>query len=137
MADLSDRPAAPRRAWLWAPVLVYALAIFLVSGSPAPRSLPGGLSDKQGHLAAYAGLSLVTLRALAGGAWTGVTLARAGGAALLATAYGASDEAHQAFVAGRTADPVDLGADALGAVLASAAAWGVGRRAGTRSRDRI
>lgn len=138
MADLPDRPAASRRAWLWGPVAVYALAIFLVSASPAPASLPGGVTDKQGHLAAYAGLSLVTLRALAGGNWGGVTLGRAAGAALLSTAFGASDEVHQQFVPGRTGDPADLAADTVGAVLAAAAAWGVARyRAGGSPRDRI
>jgi VanZ family protein len=115
-------------------VLLYAAAIFFVSGRPAPTELPGGVSDKQGHLAAYGGLSVLTLRALAGGVWSGVTASRAVSAALLATAYGGSDELHQRFVPDRTADPADLAADAVGAWAGAAIVWLIARRWRRRER---
>ena len=50
-------------------------------------------------------------------------------ASSLATAWGALDEIHQAFVPGRSADWLDLVADAVGASVAVAAIslWSVGR----------
>ena len=45
-------------------------------------------------------------------------------AAALAAVYGVSDELHQSFVPGRTADGADVVADAVGAVLgAGAGTW--------------
>jgi VanZ family protein len=111
-----------RRLRLWLPVVVYAVAIFFVSSmSTAP--LPPGVSDKSGHGAAYAGFGLVVLRALAGASVTGVTVAASVAAVAIATAYGASDELHQLFVRGRTADLHDLAADASGAAAGVAVAW--------------
>jgi VanZ family protein len=127
--------ASAGRLGLWLPVVVYAAAIFVVSSLPeAP--MPPGVGDKTGHVAAYAGLALVALRALAGGGWAGVTPGRSGIAIALAIAYGASDEVHQAFVPGRSPDVQDLLADAAGSAVAAGAAWAFAvRRA--RRRDRI
>jgi len=41
-------------------------------------------------------------------------------ATLLATAYGVTDEYHQSFVPGRTADPMDVVKDLAGAAAACA-----------------
>ena len=106
---------------------IYAAGIFFVSSLSHPP-LPPGVSDKTGHGAAYAGLALLVLRALAGAEWTGVTAAPSLAAVALAAAYGASDELHQLFVPGRTADLHDLRADATGAAV------GVARRRGCWSR---
>jgi VanZ family protein len=114
--------AAARRWWLWGPVVLYMTAIFTLSAMPEPPS-PPGLDDKTQHFAAYAGLGLVTLRATSGGALTGVRAGAALGAWALAAVYGASDEFHQRFVPGRTADLLDLRADALGAAGAIGVAW--------------
>jgi VanZ family protein len=97
-------------------------AIFWLSAMPEPPS-PPGLDDKTQHFAAYAGLGLVTLRATSGGAITGVRAGAAVAAWAIATLYGASDEFHQRFVPGRTADLLDLRADSLGAAAAVGAAW--------------
>ena len=110
------------RPWLWFPVFLYAAAIFIVSGMSQPP-LPGSVSDKWAHTAAYAGFALLTMRALAGGEWAGVTAGRCVMAAGLVALYGASDEVHQAFVPGRTADVHDLAADAAGATGGVAAMW--------------
>ena len=58
------------------------------------------------------------LRALARGRLSGVTWRRALAAVLVATLYGISDEAHQAFVPGRYPDRFDVLADCVGATLA-------------------
>lgn len=97
-------------------------AIFTLSAMPEPPS-PPGIDDKTQHFAAYAGLGLVTLRATSGGVVAGVRAGTAFAAWAIATAYGASDEYHQRFVPGRSADLLDLRADALGAAAAIGAAW--------------
>jgi VanZ family protein len=121
-AQHGGRPPRRQQPWLWFPVFLYAAAIFLVSGLSQPP-LPGSVGDKSAHSAAYAGFGLLTLRAVAGGEWAGVTLARCLMAAGVVVLYGASDELHQAFVPGRNADVRDLGADAAGATGAIAATW--------------
>jgi VanZ family protein len=111
-----------RRLSLWLPVVMYAAAIFFVSSMPHPP-MPGGISDKSGHGATYCGLALVVLRALAGAEWAGVTAGTSLAAAALTTAFGGSDELHQLFVPGRSADVHDLVADATGAAAGVIAAW--------------
>ena len=110
------------RPWLWFPVFLYAVAIFVASGMSRPP-LPGRVGDKWAHTTAYAGFGLLTLRAVAGGEWAGVTAGRCVMAAGLVVLYGASDEMHQAFVPRRNADIRDLAADAAGATAGVAAMW--------------
>jgi VanZ family protein len=116
--------------------VLYAAAIFLFSSMSAPPSAPGELSDKHQHGLAYAGLSLLLVRALAGGTWRGVSAKVCLVAAALAALYGAGDELHQGFVPGRHPDALDLAADAAGATAGAALAFGwrriVSRRAGAR-----
>lgn len=122
---------------LWLPPVLYAIAIFVVSSISRPPEPPGPVTDKHVHLLLYAGLSGLMLRALAGGDWTGVTARRCGAAALLAVLYGASDEWHQAFVPGRSADLLDLAADAAGAMSAAGLAWAAARLGRARPDGRI
>ena len=68
-------------------------------------------------------LGSLVLRALARGTLTGVTAGTGLAALAIATAYGASDELHQRYVPGRTADLQDLRADATGAAGGIAIAW--------------
>jgi len=103
--------------------------LFTFSSFSSLPSPPGGFSDKQVHMAAYAGLGIVTVRALAKGfrdiRWTAVV-----GAIVISTLYGYSDEYHQRFVPGRTYDYLDLAADAVGSAAgaAGAGAWSIIRR---------
>ena len=92
--------------------------------------MPSDVPDVSLHEAAYFGLTLLLIRALAGGAWTGVTRATLALAWVIAVVYGASDEFHQSFVPNRHAELRDLGADAIGAFAATivAGAWGIIRR---------
>ena len=119
------RAAATRLVWLWGPVAVYMAALFVLSSQPV---LPGAslTPDWAQHGVAYAGLALVTLRATAGGRWSGVRAAAVLAAWLVATLYGVSDEIHQSFVPARMADTRDVLADAAGAALGLGAAWAWG-----------
>lgn len=107
--------SAPRRFLLFAaPPLLLAGFIFYLSSLSSIRgpNFPG--ADKVAHLGIYAALGFLCARALFG--YGHVRAARLGGA-LLAAAYGATDELHQLFVPGRSAEWLDLLADAVGAVL--------------------
>ena len=117
-------PTARAVAVYWLPVAAYCALLFVLSGQPGDSTLPLGGADKIVHFAAYAGLGFLSARAFAR-AGPGLS-ARATflAAASFAALYGATDELHQYFVPGRFASVADWGADALGAVAASALyAW--------------
>jgi VanZ family protein len=97
-------------------------AIFYVSGlSIAP--LPEQVSDKTGHLVAYAGLALLCVRAVGGGLPSRVVPRVAALALAIAAAYGIFDELHQWFVPGRSADILDWFADVSGALIGIGVCW--------------
>ena len=73
------------------------------------------------HVPAYAGLSYLMWRGLRGPRVRAALLA-----AVLATAYGVTDEIHQMFVEGRTASVTDAIANAFGAF--AVAGWAAVRR---------
>ena len=116
-------------------------AIFYVSSfHEAP--LPEGMSDKSAHWLGYAGFAVVIVRALAGVLPRGVSVRVAMLALAIAVGYAVTDEFHQMFVPGRTAELDDLAADAIGAVIGTivCAAWGIiSSRGHTRvpSRDEL
>lgn len=98
----------------WGPAALWAALLFAVSARPTlPVEMQSGL-DKVAHFGAYfvLGLLLARGRALTGAAhfWP----------PLLGLAYALSDEFHQSFVPGRTAELGDWIADALGVLVASA-----------------
>ncbi len=104
-------------AALWAAVLFWESS----RANPFPF-LPEGLlsQDKLLHAGAYAvlgGLVAAAVAASCPGAVRAIGLA-----AVLAAAYGATDEWHQAYVPGRTSDPADWAADAAGAIAGATAA---------------
>jgi VanZ family protein len=99
--------------------------IFFLSSQPQPP-LPSQLSDKQGHSLGYLGLAVTVSRALAGGLAAGVSARSAVAAWAIASGYGATDEWHQSFVDGRSADVRDWFADATGALLGAGACWAWG-----------
>jgi VanZ family protein len=107
---------------LWGPVLLYMGIIFLVSHQPEV-SIPAGLSDKQSHSLAYTLLGLLMVRALAGGLGARISARTALLGIVLTALYGISDEYHQMFVAGRSAELYDLYADAIGGALGAFACW--------------
>ena len=109
--------------FLWGPVVLMLVVIFGASSIPNLTSLPGNISDKSGHSIGYAMLGGAILRALSGGRLRGVTWWRCLTAIALATLYGVTDEFHQLFVPGRSADPYDVLADCIGATMGTAVGW--------------
>lgn len=107
------------RLALWLPPLVYMAVIFGFSSQPNPvPDVTAHVWDKLLHSVEYAALALLFCRALTGEglAWTIAALA----AVLLTSAYGASDEYHQLFVALRDGNVRDWIADTVGAALGAA-----------------
>ncbi len=102
---------------LWGPPALYALAIFIESSISRVPAFPSGFSDKDAHALLYAGLAGLVIRALCGARWSRVSVGAGAMAIGLAAAYGATDEFHQWFVPGRTADPADWVADVVGAAI--------------------
>jgi VanZ family protein len=106
--------------------------IFSVSSMAHPPS-PRQVSDKTQHALAYAGLATLALRATAGGRLRGITAPAMLTAWIVASVYGLSDELHQHYVPGRSAEVGDAAADALGAAIAVLVAGAFGII--VRSRD--
>ena len=100
--------------------------LFVFSSRPTTPKLPDAISYYHVHVIAYAGLGLLTARALARGLRC-VTPAAFWGAVVIAFLYGVSDEYHQTFVPGRVFDVMDIAADGIGSVVGAgaAAAWGI------------
>jgi VanZ family protein len=99
--------------------------LFALSSTASPPS-PAQVDDKLQHFIGYGGLGVVTLRATAGGAFTGITAGTAAAAWVIASVYGVTDEYHQRFVPGRSADAADAVADAAGAATAIGVVWAFG-----------
>ncbi len=117
---------------LWGPAILQMAIIFAASSLSDPGPLPGGVSDKGGHLIGYVILSVLLLRALSGGRIAGVTWRTALLAILGSTLYGLSDEFHQSFVPGRSPDAFDVMADAAGGCIGAALGWALKIVAGWR-----
>lgn len=127
VAILTSRPS---RLSLWAPVIIYMAAIFWASSVQDPQ-IPSG-SDKPLHGMAYFGLALIVVRAVAGGLPRRIDMRTTLMALAITVGYAASDELHQRFVPGRSADLYDLAADAGGSLGGTVVGWAIGltQRAG-------
>jgi VanZ family protein len=104
------------RLWRWLPVVIWAAVIFLLSSRPGSDFPSLGFAVQKGfHVAEYALLAVLLFRALSGEGWS------AGKASLVAwlltVLYAGSDELHQLFVNTRNGSIVDVGIDAIGAIL--------------------
>lgn len=97
-------------------------AIYYGSAQSSPAA-PGRIPDYLLHGAEYAGLAVVTFRAIGGGLPARVTLPRAVTTLLISVGYGISDELHQRFVPLRTPDVRDVGYDLVGALLGLVICW--------------
>ena len=123
-----------RTVSLWAPVLVYMAALFFVSSLEQPMVPTGG--DKPWHLIGYTGFGLVIARAFAGGFGRPVALRAALFAIAVGVTYAVTDEIHQMFVPGRSAEAADLLADSAGVMLGTIGCWACGI-IGPFSRDEL
>ena len=117
-----------RKVFYWSPVVIYASLIFYLSSLSHPEvyvpTLLLDLGDKVLHAIEYGLLGILTYRAFR---YAG-SIGTASYAVLLAigasSAYGLTDEIHQAFVPLREVDVWDFLTDALGSSLAT---WGWSR----------
>jgi VanZ family protein len=108
-----------RRRWEYA--LAASGILFVLSSVPIRQPLPWRYLDKAEHGTAYLLLGLAYFNAgSAAGRRRGWRVAV--GTWLAVVAYGVSDELHQAFVPGRSADVADVLADAVGGALGVLAA---------------
>jgi VanZ family protein len=112
------------RLWLLAPVVCWAGLIFVVSSLSNPPGRPSAeWVSSLAHFAEYSILAFLVGRWLDGQFGT----CRLKGLLVIAWAlsalYGASDELHQSFVAGRDATPVDWLFDAAGAGVGAGGFW--------------
>ena len=108
---------------VWGPVWAAMAVIFAASAMSYLPSAARALDDGLWHGVGYGLLAALLLRALAAARWEAVTGRTALLAAALATSYGVTDELHQWFVPGRTAEWSDLAADATGAAVVCGALW--------------
>jgi VanZ family protein/glutaredoxin len=115
-----------RRLWLWGPPLAYLLLIFHLSGRPQLPWTPP-YPDYLMHAAEYSVLAILLARAVNQGLSRRLAAKRGLLAWTLCVLYAVSDEVHQAFVPGRSADPRDVLADAAGAALGLAGLLAVQR----------
>ena len=114
----------------WLMLIGLCLLIFWQSSGPRPpqTSTFSGI-DKLAHAAAYALLAFLAARAFATLPVPGQRPALLWAAALFAALYGLSDEFHQSFVPGRSADVWDWVADLSGAIGGALIyRWQVARR---------
>ncbi len=109
-----------RRALVWGPPVLYMALIFYLSSQSNPLpTLTETVWDKLLHLVEYGGLGLLFTRALVAERFR--LLPAMVLAVVLTSAYGVTDEYHQAFVPMRTSDVHDWFADSLGASVGAIA----------------
>jgi VanZ family protein len=113
--------------WYWAPVALYAGAIFFLSAQSHPEDqLPSFLlkdvSDKVLHAVEYGILALLCYRAFRWAAGPAVAQQAVVLAIVTASVFGVTDEMHQAFVPLRDASWQDWLADTIGAII-GALSW--------------
>ena len=102
----------------WLPVVVYCTAIFIQSSFPTTEKLPQWpYLDKILHAAAYSLLGFLFYRALASGHPSKNTNTLLILSILFTGLYGLSDEIHQSFVPGRSAEAADALADLAGGII--------------------
>lgn len=110
-------------ALAWLPAAAYMLLIWVLSSVAMPTfptsSFP--FRDKGVHVCEYGVLGFLLAHACLRTFPTRPALRVASLAILLTMAWGFFDEIHQAFVPGRSADVLDLAADAIGAFTGTAA----------------
>lgn len=106
----------------WGPAILFMAVIFIASATPNTELPTLGawdlLAKKGGHLLGYALLAAALFHALTYG--RDFKRSHYILAVCIAILYAASDEYHQTFTPGRSATPVDVGIDAVGACLGPA-----------------
>ena len=105
----------------WLPPGIWMGLIFILSAQPTLPQHPEALLDlvlkKAGHMMGYGILAFLLWRAFSRGRGT-LSRSALATAFVVSVLYAASDEYHQSFVPGRNGTPVDVGFDAVGALVA-------------------
>ena len=106
----------------WFPIVLYSSLIFIASSGPPPVDVepPFAHADKCVHLLAYVLWALLFIRPLNLKFQNFSRRKRFILASIAGSLYGMSDEFHQSFVPGRSAEILDFCADALGSLIGSA-----------------
>ena len=122
MSQTHQHSVMGQALWYWAPVALYAGAIFYLSAQSHPdEHLPSfvfkEISDKVLHAVAYGILALLCYRAFRRAAGPVVARQAAVLAIVTASLYGITDEVHQSFVPLRDSSWQDWLADTIGAVV--------------------
>jgi VanZ family protein len=104
------------------------MGLIFWSSSRARPDVLSAAPDYLLHGAAYAGLSVLSVRALAKRLFSGLTRAHVLGGVAIAFFYGITDEWHQFHVPGRDSSVGDVVADFVGASLAGAVLAAVSAR---------
>jgi VanZ family protein len=103
----------------WGPVVLYMGLIFWSSSRERPDVL-SATPDYLLHGTEYAGLAVLSVRALAKRLFSGLKAPSVAGGIAIAILYGFSDEWHQLYVPGRVGSLADVLADGAGAALGGA-----------------
>jgi VanZ family protein len=114
----------------WLPPVLWMGLIFILSAQPTLPHHPDTLLDlllkKAAHMIEYGILAFLLWRALSRGRGAPPRSALVA-AFVVSVLYAASDEYHQSFVPGRNGTPVDVGIDAVGALVALLVVGSLGR----------
>jgi len=113
-----------KRILRWLPAVIIMVLIFIASGTPGNNLPEFGTIDlivkKGGHMTGYALLAMACFLAAYGDT---KNITRSAVISLcLAIAYAASDEYHQSFTPGRSPSVIDVGIDAVGAIIGAGVA---------------
>lgn len=112
---------------LWLPVIAWMGAIYWGAALPVVPSPVQGFSDTVLHMAGYAGLAVLSLRATSGGRWSGVTAKALAIAFAIAVVHGLTVEWEQMYIPSRYAEWRDVGNDVIGALVGLVPAWAWGK----------
>jgi VanZ family protein len=106
----------------WLPPVLWMGVIFILSAQPSLPEYPDTLLDlilkKSAHIMEYGLLAFLLWRALSPGRWGALSRSALVTAFLVSVLYALSDEYHQTFVPGRHGRLMDVGIDAVGALVA-------------------
>ena len=109
---------------LWLPVAVCMAAIYYGATMPlVPATIANWFTDTMLHMGGYVVLSLLTVRATAGGHASGVTARAMLVAFIISMLHGLSVEWLQMYVPTRFAEWRDVWNDAAGTAVGVGAAW--------------
>ncbi|NLT50987.1 MAG: VanZ family protein [Ignavibacteria bacterium] len=115
---LLDKISTKRRLYVYLPLVLYWLIIFIGTSIPG-GSIPSiGVSDKFKHFAAY--FILTIMLSIAFSLQEKLLFIKKHvilSSLFVASSYGVIDEIHQSFIPGRSCDLYDWIADFIGAVL--------------------